>query len=118
MCLCMCVCVCVTRHVHIALFAPSSKEEDADVIVVGAGILGNAMATSLARDGRKVLLIERDWSQPDRIVGELLQPGGFRALKRLGLQGTSNSLVPLYLSACLAVCVPICLSVCYFGEAT
>eukprot|EP00117_Sycon_ciliatum_P045024 scpid52497/ scgid2857/ Squalene monooxygenase; Squalene epoxidase len=61
-------------------------EEDADVIVVGAGILGNAMATSLARDGRKVLLIERDWSQPDRIVGELLQPGGFRALKRLGLQ--------------------------------
>ena len=41
----------------------------------------------LARDGRKVCLIERDMSEPDRIVGELLQPGGFHALKKLGLEG-------------------------------
>jgi squalene monooxygenase len=32
-----------------------------------------------------VLLLERDLAQPDRIVGELLQPGGYLALKRLGL---------------------------------
>jgi len=32
-----------------------------------------------------VLLLERDLSQPDRIVGELLQPGGYLMLKRLGL---------------------------------
>jgi squalene monooxygenase len=32
-----------------------------------------------------VLLLERDLTQPDRIVGELLQPGGYLALKRLGL---------------------------------
>ncbi|KAJ1336901.1 hypothetical protein BSLG_006661 [Batrachochytrium salamandrivorans] len=30
--------------------------------------------------------IERDWNEPDRIVGELLQPGGVRALKELGIQ--------------------------------
>lgn len=42
----------------------------------------------LARDGRKVCLIERDMSEPDRIVGELLQPGGFIALKKLGLEGS------------------------------
>ena len=35
--------------------------------------------------GRRVLLLERDLAQPDRIVGELLQPGGYLALKRLGL---------------------------------
>jgi hypothetical protein len=33
-----------------------------------------------------VLLLERDLSQPDRIVGELLQPGGYLMLKRLGLE--------------------------------
>ena len=37
------------------------------------------------QDGRRVLMLERDLSQPDRIVGELLQPGGYLMLKRLGL---------------------------------
>lgn len=32
-----------------------------------------------------MLCLERDLTQPDRIVGELLQPGGYLALKRLGL---------------------------------
>jgi len=33
-----------------------------------------------------VLLLERDLSQPERIVGELLQPGGFLKLRELGLE--------------------------------
>lgn len=41
----------------------------------------------LVQDGRRVLLLERDLSQPDRIVGELLQPGGYLQLKKLGLEG-------------------------------
>lgn len=45
------------------------------------------MATVLARDGRKVTVIERDLKEPDRIVGELLQPGGVNALTKLGLGG-------------------------------
>ena len=32
-----------------------------------------------------MLLIERDLSPPDRIVGELLQPGGCAALRALGM---------------------------------
>jgi squalene monooxygenase len=55
---------------------------------VGAGIVGNAAAYSLSKQGRKVLLVERDWSEPDRIVGELLQPGGVSALESLGMRGT------------------------------
>ena len=55
-----------------------------DVILVGAGIAGSALATSLARAGRRVLVLERDMSEPDRILGELLQPGGVRALPLLG----------------------------------
>lgn len=67
--------------------APDVFDEEAEVVVVGAGILGSAMAATLARDGRHVIAVERDLSEPNRIVGELLQPGGFRALKTLGLQG-------------------------------
>jgi squalene monooxygenase len=39
-----------------------------------------------------VLLIERDLHQPDRIVGELLQPGGYLALKRLGLEAVVDGI--------------------------
>ncbi|KAJ3187085.1 Squalene epoxidase [Gaertneriomyces sp. JEL0708] len=62
------------------------EKTDFEVIIVGAGILGSALAASLGRDGRDVLLIERDWKEPDRIVGELLQPGGIKALAQLGLE--------------------------------
>lgn len=65
-----------------------SYSDDADVVIVGSGVLGSSMATVLARDGRKVTIIERDFKEPDRIVGELLQPGGRRALQQLGLLGT------------------------------
>ncbi|CAM9558022.1 unnamed protein product [Heterosigma akashiwo] len=55
-----------------------------DVIVVGAGTAGAALANTLGDQGRKVLLVERDLAVQDRIVGELLQPGGLRALERMG----------------------------------
>lgn len=42
------------------------------------------------QDGRRVLVIERDLSEPDRIVGELLQPGGYLKLVELGLEGNVN----------------------------
>ena len=57
-----------------------------DVILVGGGVAGCALAYAQAKDGRRVLLLERDLAQPDRIVGELLQPGGYVMLKRLGLE--------------------------------
>lgn len=59
-----------------------------DMIIVGAGVVGCAAAKVFGEDGRKVLLLERDLSEPDRIVGELMQPGGMEALNQLGMQGT------------------------------
>ncbi|GAA5982090.1 hypothetical protein JCM11641_004320 [Rhodosporidiobolus odoratus] len=56
-----------------------------DIALIGSGILGSALASSLGRSGRTVLLLERDLSEPDRIVGELLQPGGVYALEQLGM---------------------------------
>ena len=51
------------------------------------------MAAVLARDGRRVTVVERDMREPDRIVGELLQPGGYRALRKLGLEGQWRKMV-------------------------
>ncbi|CAN7027543.1 unnamed protein product [Brassica oleracea var. botrytis] len=57
-----------------------------DVIVVGAGVAGSALAYTLGKDNRRVHVIERDLSEPDRIVGELLQPGGYLKLLELGIE--------------------------------
>lgn len=58
--------------------------EGFDIIVVGAGVAGGIFAASQP-DDRKILIIERDLHEPDRIVGELMQPGGIMALKQLNL---------------------------------
>ncbi|GAB5592691.1 Squalene epoxidase [Umbelopsis nana] len=63
-----------------------------DIIVVGAGVVGCAAARAFGTDGRKVLLVERDLNQPDRIVGELLQPGGVNALRKLEMEDCIESI--------------------------
>uniref|UniRef100_A0A3B3THR4 Squalene monooxygenase n=1 Tax=Paramormyrops kingsleyae TaxID=1676925 RepID=A0A3B3THR4_9TELE len=70
----------------------SGESPEPEVVIVGAGVLGSAMAAVLGRDGRRVTVIERDLREPDRIVGELLQPGGYRALMDLGLENSVEGL--------------------------
>ena len=60
-----------------------------DVVIVGAGIAGCSFAHSLATRSQKPLkicLLERSLAEPDRIVGELLQPRGVEALKSMGME--------------------------------
>ncbi|KAG8627466.1 hypothetical protein KVT40_004949 [Elsinoe batatas] len=59
---------------------------EGDVVVVGAGVFGCAVAVALAKQGRSVILLEKSLKEPDRIVGELLQPGGCAALEKLGMR--------------------------------
>lgn len=60
---------------------------DYDVIVVGGSIAGPVAAKCFSDQGRKVLVIERDgFVKPDRIVGELLQPGGLNLLESIGMR--------------------------------
>lgn len=61
------------------------QHHEAEVLIVGAGILGSALAYALGSQGRSVILLEKSLKEPDRIVGELLQPGGVQALEKLGL---------------------------------
>ncbi|CAH2044276.1 unnamed protein product [Thlaspi arvense] len=62
------------------------RDGGADVIIVGAGVGGSALAYALAKDGRRVHVIERDVREPERMMGEIMQPGGRFLLAKLGLQ--------------------------------
>lgn len=66
---------------------------EADIVIVGAGILGCAAAVAFGKQGRSVILLEKSMKEPDRIVGELLQPGGVNALDKLGMRGMIRLLV-------------------------
>lgn len=62
------------------------EHHEADIVIIGAGIAGCVLAFALGNQGRSVLLLEKSLKEPDRIVGEFLQPGGVIALERLGLR--------------------------------
>ncbi len=58
----------------------SKSRSNYDIIIVGAGIAGCALAhglSTLPRTGTpsmRIAVVERSLTEPDRIVGELLQP--------------------------------------------
>jgi 2-polyprenyl-6-methoxyphenol hydroxylase-like FAD-dependent oxidoreductase len=59
--------------------------EHHEVVIVGAGIGGAALATVLARAGRDVLVLERQTVYRDKVRGEYMQPWGVAETQRLGL---------------------------------
>ncbi|VVB17403.1 unnamed protein product [Arabis nemorensis] len=68
------------------MVAEERRDGGTDVIIVGAGVGGSALAYSLAKDGRRVHVIERDMKEPERMMGEYMQPGGRLLLAKLGLE--------------------------------
>ncbi len=63
-----------------------------DVCIVGAGVAGAAMASYLGKNGKKVVVIEKSLAEMDRILGELLQPGGVQMLRKMGLESTLENI--------------------------
>ena len=55
-------------------------DEDADVIVVGAGPAGSTAATYLARAGLDVLLLEKGVFPREKVCGDGLTPRGVKQL--------------------------------------
>jgi 2-polyprenyl-6-methoxyphenol hydroxylase-like FAD-dependent oxidoreductase len=62
-----------------------SSRESFEVVIIGGGIAGNALAAVLARAGKSVLVLERSTVYRDRVRGELFQPWGVAEPRRLGL---------------------------------
>ncbi|MGH3768554.1 MAG: FAD-dependent oxidoreductase [Pseudonocardiaceae bacterium] len=58
----------------------------ADVVVVGGGIAGSALATVMARDGYQVVVLERQTAYRDKVRGEGLVCWGVTELLRLDLE--------------------------------
>lgn len=60
---------------------------EAEVLVVGAGPAGAALALALARAGRDVLVLERSAFPRDKACGDCVNPGAVAELRRLGVAG-------------------------------
>lgn len=60
-------------------------ENNPDIVIVGGGIGGSALATVMARKGFDVLLLEKTTEHVDRVRGEWMAPWGVKELKDLGL---------------------------------
>lgn len=59
-----------------------------DLIIVGGGIGGSALAAVMARAGRSVLLLEKTTVYEDKVRGEWIAPWGVTETKRVGLYDT------------------------------
>ena len=59
--------------------------ESYDLIVVGGGVAGSALAGRVAASGAKVLILERETEFKDRVRGEWTAPWGVLELERLGI---------------------------------
>jgi flavin-dependent dehydrogenase len=58
---------------------------DYDVITVGGGLGGAALAKVLAENGVHVLVVERETTFKDRVRGEWIAPWGVAEAQKLGL---------------------------------
>ena len=57
-----------------------------DVCIIGAGVAGGVMAAYLGQHGLSVAVVEKNMAEQERMIGELLQPGGVIKLHELGLE--------------------------------
>lgn len=55
-----------------------------EIVIVGGGVGGGALATVLARNGVEVVVLERETSYPDRVRGEFVAPWGVPNSNGLG----------------------------------
>lgn len=61
------------------------SEPEPDIVIVGAGVGGSALAATMARADKSVVLLEKTSVHTDRVLGEWVAPWGVKELKRLEL---------------------------------
>jgi geranylgeranyl reductase family protein len=73
----------------------AARARDADVIVVGGGPAGSALAWELARRGVCVLILERTRFPREKVCGDYIEPRGLRILREMGCLERLEASVPL-----------------------
>lgn len=61
------------------------NEQHKDLVIIGAGVAGGALATVLSREGLDVVVLERDEQYRDRNKGEVMVPWGWAEAARMEL---------------------------------
>ena len=61
------------------------ENHEYDIITVGGGLAGFALAGAMAKKGFRVLVVEREEKFKDRVRGEQIHPWGVAELKELEL---------------------------------
>ena len=74
-------------HQHVT----THRDDDADVIVVGAGPSGSTAAYYLAQAGLNVLLIEKSRFPRDKVCGDGLTPRAVKQLVAMGIDLTPEA---------------------------
>ncbi len=72
-----------------------------DIITVGGGLGGSALAKAMAEHGARVLVVERERQFKDRVRGEAMHPWGVAEARALDVHFIS-SLPVILQSACKA----------------
>jgi flavin-dependent dehydrogenase len=72
-----------------------------DVLVIGGGPAGSAIASLAAGRGARVLLVERERFPRDKVCGEFISAEGCAVLDRLGLRSTLIGKGAMPMDACL-----------------
>jgi len=70
------------------------SERRAEVVIVGGGPAGSALACFLARQGRDTLVLEAARFPRDQICGESVSPEGWRILEAMGAAPSVRALEP------------------------
>ena len=74
---------------------------DADLLVVGGGPAGSALAALACGRGARVLVVDRDRFPRDKVCGEFVSPEGCAVLDRLGLLDTFRAAGASAMDSCL-----------------
>src|SRR5713226_7151006 len=103
-----------TLSLEARLVKNDRRVSEPELVIVGGGIAGGALATVMARSGASVLVLERQLEYRDQVRGEILWPWGAQVARRLGIEsvlldvgaavdGISGSINVTHPTACAAL---------------
>ncbi len=83
------------KEIQVTSSILNQTEEQVEVLILGGGVAGCAAAIALARNGRRVTLIERETTPRHKVCGEFLSGEALEDLHLLGIDVTSLGAVPV-----------------------